>query len=139
MKYYQGKYTVKHPEKYMGDVTNVIYRSGWELRFMNWCDTNPGIKKFASEETIIPYISPKDNQIHRYFVDFKIVTENGKTFLIEIKPKSQCLPPKKGKKYLTEALTYAINQQKWEAAKLYAKTRGWDFVVLTETELGIKT
>lgn len=136
-KYYQGKYTVKNPEKYRGDVSNVIYRSSWELRFMIWCDTNPKIKQFSSEETIIPYVSPKDGRPHRYFVDFKIVTDKNKTFLVEIKPKAQCRPPRNGKNYLTEGLTYMINQSKWSYAKQYAEDRNWSFIVLTEDDLGI--
>ena len=60
------------PEKYTGDPTSIIMRSSWETMFANWCDKNPAIVKWSSEETIIPYRCPTDNKIHRYFVDFKI-------------------------------------------------------------------
>lgn len=138
MKYYQGRYNVKNKEKYAGDFTNVIYRSSWELKFMNWCDTNPNIVKFSSEETVIPYISPLDGKPHRYFVDFKIVTSNNQTFLVEIKPKAQTQPPKgtkKTRRYLTEASTYMVNQTKWDYAKRYAAARNWQFIVITEDDL----
>lgn len=142
MKYYQGKYKVKNPHKYVGNIDNIIYRSSWELRFLNWCDSNSGIKFFSSEETIVPYMSPVDNKQHRYFVDFKIVTSAGKTFLVEIKPHVQTLPPvkssRKTKRFLTEASTFLVNQAKWEYAKRYASARGWEFVVLTEYDIGIK-
>jgi len=141
MKYYQGKYKVKNPQKYVGDVTNVIYRSSWELKFLNWCDNNPHVVKFSSEEIVIPYVSPVDNRPHRYFVDFKIVLSTGKTYLIEIKPASQTVPPtgtRKTKRLLQETATFLVNQAKWHAAERFAKTRGWEFKVLTEYDIGLK-
>ena len=141
MKYYQGKYIVKNPQKYMGDVSNVIYRSSWELKFLNWCDNNPHVVKFSSEETIIPYVSPIDNKPHRYFVDFKIVLSTGKTYLIEIKPASQTVPPvgtKKTKRLIQETATFLVNQAKWHAAERFASSRGWEFKVLTEYDIGLK-
>lgn len=141
MKYYQGRYKLKNPEKYEGDPTNIIYRSSWELRFMIWCDKNPSIIKFSSEETIVPYVSPLDGRYHRYFVDFKIKTVKNEVYLVEIKPKAQTLPPqgtKKTKRFLTESATFLTNQAKWEAAKRFAADRKWKFIVLTEIELGIK-
>jgi len=108
---------------------------------MNWCDNNPNVIKFSSEETVVPYVSPLDGKIHRYFVDFKIVTSNNQTFLVEIKPEAQTMPPKgtkKTKRYLTEASTYMVNQTKWDYAKRYAEARNWQFIVLTEKHLGIR-
>lgn len=121
-------------------------RSSWETRFAIWCDKNPNVIKWSSEETIVPYVSPVDKKIHRYFIDFKICIKNKdgvlKTYLVEIKPFSQTLPPvqpqRKTKRFLQESITWAINDSKWKAAKNYAKDRGWDFIVLTEKELGIK-
>jgi hypothetical protein len=143
-KYHQGKYNVKIPEKYSGDPTNVVYRSSWELKFMNWCDLNSSVFEWSSEETIIPYRSPVDNKPHRYFVDFKIKVKSNqgiKTYLVEIKPSNQRLPPtvkeRKSKKYLVECSTFLVNQSKWEAADRWAKDRGWEFIVLDEFDLGL--
>lgn len=141
MKYYQGKYKIKNPHKYMGDINNIIYRSSWELKFLNWCDSNQHVIKFSSEEVVIPYISPVDNRPHRYFVDFKIVLSTGKTYLIEIKPAAQTVPPtgkKKTKRLLQETATFLVNQAKWDAAEKFAKIRGWEFKVLTEYDIGLK-
>jgi len=124
----------------MGDPSNIIMRSSWETRFAIWCDKNPQIEKWSSEETVVPYVSPIDGRPHRYFVDFKIRTSSGKTYLVEIKPKKQTLPPegtRKTKQYLTEVSTYLVNQAKWEYAKRYAKERNWEFVIITEDNLGI--
>lgn len=129
------------PEKYIGNPTNILMRSSWETRFAIWCDKNPQIVKWNSEETVVPYVSPIDNKPHRYFVDFKIQTANGTTYLVEIKPKNQTVPPvgtRKTQRYLTEAKTYVVNQAKWEAATAYAQNRNWKFIVLTEYELGLK-
>lgn len=144
-KYYQGKYTPKFPEKYTGDPTDIVYRSSWELRFMNWCDSESSIVKWSSECTIIPYRCGTDNKLHRYFVDFKIQVKSkdgsSKTFLVEIKPSTQTAPPKypgkRTKRYLNESMTFIKNQSKWDAAELYSKDRGWEFIIITEKQLGI--
>ena len=139
--YHKRRYVPVFPEKYAGDPSNIIMRSSWETKFAIWCDKNPQIVKWSSEETIIPNVSPIDGKVHRYFVDFKIKTVNNKVYLVEIKPKAQTLPPqgkKKTKRFLAEASTYLVNQAKWEYAERYAKARNWEFIVLTEEELGIK-
>tara|TARA_E500000318_G_C3508023_1_gene191166 strand:+ start:469 stop:903 length:435 start_codon:yes stop_codon:yes gene_type:complete len=142
---YKGKFRPSNPKKYKGDPTNIVYRSLWELKFMNYCDKNQNILKWWSEELAIPYKSPIDNRIHKYFPDFYIkyidTKGNVKESLIEIKPAKQVREPKKqkvrSKKYVSEVVEYAKNQAKWEAAKDYCDDRRWEFKVLTEHELGI--
>jgi len=146
MHYHKGKFKPTKPEKYAGDPTLVIYRSSWEAKFMRWADNTDAVVKWSSEETIIPYICPTDNKMHRYFVDFQIQTRNKqgvlKTFLVEVKPLAQTRPPEKKtkvtKRYLTEVMTWGKNEAKWKAAREFCKDRGWEFVILTEKELGIK-
>ena len=141
--YYQGKYTPRNPRKYRGDVNNIVYRSSWELKFMNWCDTNPSVIEWGSEEVIVPYICHTDGKPHRYFVDFNIKVKdrcgNVKEYLIEIKPFAETQPPKEPKRkterYKKSWLTFAKNQAKWKAAESYAKNRNKGFIVLTEREL----
>lgn len=143
--YKQGKWFPKNPFKYKGDVNNIIYRSSWEKRFLIWCDLNPSVVEYASEEIVIPYLCETDGQWHRYFVDayIKIKDKDGniKTFLVEIKPYKETLPPKfpgkQTKRYLTEVQTFIKNQSKWKAASRFAKQRDAEFVILTEKELGI--
>lgn len=141
--FHKRKFTPVFPEKYIGDPTNIIMRSSWETLFANWCDKNPSVVKWSSEETIVPYRCPTDNLIHRYFVDFKITVSTGKTYLVEVKPQKQTIPPvypgRKTQRYLTESLTFMKNQAKWKAATEYAKDRGWEFKIITEQELGIKS
>jgi hypothetical protein len=139
--FHKRKYTPIFPEKYTGDPTNIIMRSSWETMFASWCDKNPSVIKWSSEETIIPYRCPTDNHIHRYFVDFKITVNTGKTYLVEVKPYKQTqlpeYPGKRTQRYLMESLTFMKNQAKWEAATNYAKDRGWEFKIITEHELGL--
>jgi len=143
---YKGKYQPSYPQKYKGDPTNIIYRSLWERKFMVYCDLNENILEWGSEEIALPYRSPIDNRIHRYFPDFYIKVKEStghiKKYLIEVKPKRQTLPPPKPKRqtkgYIYEAYEYAKNQAKWRAAKEFCEDRNWDFKVLTEDELGIK-
>ncbi len=142
---YKGKYKPSFPEKYKGDPTNIIYRSLWERKFMRYCDLNQTILEWGSEEIALPYRSPVDGKVHRYFPDFYIKVKEStgtiKKYLIEIKPKKQTIPPAKPKRqtkgYLYEAFEYAKNQAKWAAAKDYCKDRLWEFKVLTEDDLGV--
>lgn len=139
---YKGFYKPKNPQKYKGNPTNIVYRSGWELKFMIYLDNHPEVVQWSSEEIIVPYRSPIDNRIHRYFPDFIVKKKDGKTLMIEIKPLSQSRPPeiqnKKSKRYITEVMTWGVNQAKWKAAEEYCIDRKWQFLVLTEKELGIK-
>ncbi len=142
---YKGKYQPSFPKKYRGDVTNIIYRSLWERRFMKYCDTNENILEWGSEEISLPYVSPIDGKVHRYFPDFyiKVKESNGqiKKYIIEIKPKKQTIEPKKQVKktkgYIYEVVEYARNQAKWKAAKEFCEDRQWNFKIITEDELGI--
>jgi hypothetical protein len=141
---YKGWFTPKHRSKYKGDSENVVYRSSWELRVMKWLDENPSVIWWASEELIIKYRSPIDQRIHRYFPDFivRLKQKNGieSTVVIEIKPHKQTIKPvqkRKTNRFLQEAATYAVNQEKWRAADLFCKEHGWQFKVLTEKDIGI--
>ena len=142
---YKGKYRPNNPLKYRGDYRNIIYRSLWELKFMKYCDSNQNILEWGSEEFWLPYRSPLDNKVHRYFPDFyiKVRETTGKInkMIIEVKPKRQCIEPKRPKRktkgYIYEVREYARNQAKWKAAKSYCLDRGYEFKVLTENELGI--
>jgi len=142
---YSGKFTPKNPQKYVGDYTKITYRSSWEARVMTWLDKEPNVISWASEELAIPYISPVDGKRHRYFPDFivKVKNKDGKvsTMMIEVKPQKQSVEPTKRsrvtKQYITEVMTYGINQAKWKAAQEYCLDKGWQFKVLTEKELGL--
>jgi hypothetical protein len=143
----QGIFKPFNPHKYKGDPTNIIYRSSWELKFMVYLDKHPSIIWWQSEEKPILYRDPNNGKIRRYFVDFivqfKDVANNVKTMLVEIKPAYQTRQPimkkKNSKIYVTELAEWARNQAKWEAARAYTKEKGWEFKILTEYELGIKT
>lgn len=142
--YMQGIFKPKHPEKYRGNVNNITYRSSWELSYMSNLDTDPNVVSWGSEEVILPYFHPITKTLRRYFTDFvvtRIVNGIKVTQLIEIKPYSQTKPPvitknKKKKTMLTEQITYATNLAKWEAADKYCKKKGWEFVLITEKQLG---
>jgi len=142
--YYSGKFRPKNIAKYDGDYTSITYRSLWERQALKWLDENPNVVSYSSEETIIPYRCATDGKVHRYFVDLRVKLRSGQTYLIEIKPKSQTIQPKKkrmSKKYLTEVMTWAKNNSKWEAATKYCADRGWIFEIWHEDILrgmGIK-
>ena len=137
MKTHQGKFIPRKPEKYVGDPTNIYYRSSWELAMMVWCENNSMVTKYSSEETQIPYICDTDGQQHTYYMDFKIWYKNT-ILLVEIKPKKETRPPKRKAnklKFLKEQLTFVKNSCKWRAAKAFAEKKGYIFQVWTEDTL----
>jgi hypothetical protein len=146
-KTYKGRFRVVNATKYKGDITNIVYRSLWELKFMKWCDDNISVVEWGSETVIVPYISPIDNKVHRYFVDFYIKIKNKNNaiekYLIEIKPEKFTKPPeipkKKTKRFIDEVFQYGVNDAKWKAAFEFCKDRNMKFIILTEKDLGIKT
>lgn len=144
---YQGTFRPKNPQKYKGNPANIVYRSRWELMLMARFDEHPDVLQWSSEEIVIPYRSPIDGRVHRYFPDFWVKKRNHsdgsiEVALIEVKPKVQTSPPKVQSKptrrYVTEVKTWGINSAKWEAAKAYCKDRGWKFMIMHEDHLGIK-
>ena len=136
---YKGKYTVKNPKKYKGDLDKVIYRSNWEHQVMIYLDEHSGVSQWNSEDFIIPYYYDVDKKWHKYHMDFWIKFTNGKVLLVEVKPKKQTEPPKaknpKSKRSLNEVFAYIKNRNKWEAAEQVAKDNGYGFDIWTEIEL----
>ena len=141
---HKGRYVPNKPKKYRGDYNNIVYRSSWERRFMLYCDRSDAIIEWGSEEIIIPYRSPLDGRMHRYFPDFYIKVKQAdgsiKKMLIEVKPKAQCGPPpipkRKTKRFLNEVRTWGVNKAKWDAAIEWCNDRGIEFKILTEDHVG---
>lgn len=139
-KFHKGKYVPKNKNKYLGDISDITYRSSWEKFVMLWLDANPDVELWGSEVTQIKYICGTDNKVHTYNVDFTIKFTNGKLYLIEVKPEKQLYQPKpsKGKSkktLLIEATAYVKNKSKWKYAKQYADDNGFIFEVWTEEKL----
>jgi hypothetical protein len=139
---YKSKFIPKNPKKYVGNPNNIICRSLWERTFCKYLDENANVIRWSSEELEIPYVSPIDKQIHRYYPDFLFEIKKGttvETLVVEIKPKKQTKEPTRGEKsnrtYLTEMAQYQINTSKWESAKKFCDTNGWKFMILTENDL----
>jgi hypothetical protein len=142
---YKGFFKPKNPAKYKGDPTKIIYRSSWECRLMAYLDDHPNVVQWSSEEFSIPYRSPIDNKVHRYFPDFWVKqTVNGKTevLVLEVKPRAQTIAPKPQNKatrrYITEVKTWGINSAKWKAAEEYCLDRNWKFMIMDEYSLGLQ-
>lgn len=145
-KFLQGVYKPQHPEKYKGNVKNIVYRSSYELTYMRKLDSDPTVIQWASEENVVPYHDPVTGRVRRYFLDFYVKKKDSEgvitEHLIEIKPYSQTIEPKKTprkreKTFLREVTTYVTNDAKWKAAKTYCEKKGWHFHILTEKDLGV--
>jgi len=162
---YQGYYKVQHPEKYIGNVNTIIYRSSWELAFLRWCDYSPSIIKFSSEPISIPYYDriskleeckkyglnpndPKNWVIKNYHTDFWVEIDKGngeiQKMFIEIKPSNKLkkpIPPDKNaslkehRRFNIQAREYLINEAKFASMKAYAEKNNANFFVFTEKTL----
>jgi hypothetical protein len=146
-KYHQGKYRPQNPKKYKGDANNIVYRSSWERTFAKWCDLQESVVSGGSEEKCLWYYDPVSKKKRRYFPDFIIRVRESDglivTRMIEIKPHSQVVgpptnPKRKTKAWLNQVHTYVTNMAKWDAARGVCENRGWQFVIVTEYELGLK-
>ena len=138
----QGYYNCKHPYKYVGDLTSIVYRSSWEFKFLRWCDNTESVLKFSSEPIHIPYLSPIDKRVHEYFVDFwvemKDADGNVNRWLIEIKPERHIVMPEPPKVQTTKSLANHISQvkrvltnlAKFQAARNFCKMQNMKFGVL---------
>ncbi len=145
--YKSGLFAPVNPDKYIGDIHNIIYRSSWEYRFCMYCDTNDAIVKWSSEPISIDYYNPLDKKEHKYNVDFyiKVVKEDGQEqeWIIEIKPEKQKTKPvyegnmtlQKLKSYNRNMQIWITNQAKFKAAKIWAEKRGFKFGVVDENFL----
>ena len=127
----QSFYIPKNPEKYilpidktMNEEVYPFMRSSWERKFAVWCDTNPDVIRWSTEYTNIKYWDTQQNKERRYFPDFFVEFKDGRKIVVEIKPSNQ--------------LKVINNQDKWIAAKEFCEYHGYEFVVMTEKELGIK-
>jgi hypothetical protein len=143
MRYKQGHYRCQNPEKYIGNVDNIIFRSSLEYHFFRIFDKNPSILAWGSEEIMIPYYFPIDKKMHRYFPDniLKVKKRDGteEKILVEIKPEAFLTPPGKPKRttkgYIDRVNDYVRNRSKWAAAQEWCKQHGCKFQILTENDL----
>lgn len=135
----KGRFSPNNRNKYKGDVSKIIYRSGWELHFMRYLDRHEHIEAWASEPFFIMYDDPVTDTKKRYYPDFLVKKKSGEIILVEIKPLKQTQPPKKRRrtqKFLAEQAVYHRNMAKWSAAENLCRQKGWQFVIMTEKELG---
>lgn len=139
----KGRYRPRHPEKYVGDINKIIYRSSWEESCMTFLDNNTRVIQWGSEIIAIPYRKPTTGRIHKYYPDFwvKYLDENDivQQELLEVKPSKETRQPttvgKNKKTQLYEALSWSINTAKWKAAQLFCDKYGIKFRMVTEREI----
>lgn len=142
-KYYQGFYAPKNLNKYVGKIDNIIYRSGLELKFFRFCDNNPNVVEWGSEEIVVPYFDTLHRKQRKYFIDAYVKIQEGdivKKYLVEVKPWKQTQEPKAGKNkkksnLLYEKIAFQNNMDKFSSAREFAKKHGMEFIIITEKEL----
>jgi hypothetical protein len=137
MKFAQGRFEMKNPEKYIGKKIPLA-RSSWEFVFMRMLDEHQGVEKWASESIQIPYRDPFTGKYTIYVPDFFIVYNDksgGKhAEVVEVKPESQTILEKVGKSRYNQE-QYVKNLAKWEAAGAWCKQQGLKFRVVNEGDI----
>ena len=146
----QGYFHPANPEKYVGDVNAIVYRSSWEKRLMNVLDLNSNILQWGSEMTFIPYYNQVKRKNAKYYPDFFVeqINKEGikERVMIEVKPYKETVKPSQPKRltektkqrYLKEVLTFQTNSDKWGAARNFCSNNGWRFLIMDEYSLGLK-
>lgn len=136
---YKGHYSVKNPEKYIGDPKKITYRSSWERALMHFCDTSNKVTRWGSEVATVTYLCKTDNRFHTYYIDFVIKFKDIKQwYLIEVKPDKETKPPRMSKnkgRFMKESFKWAKNKSKWDAASIHAAKKNMKFEVWTEHDL----
>lgn len=135
-KFAQGVFQPTNPAKYVGK-RDPRYRSGWEMAFMRFCDTNDNILQWASESISIPYRNPLTGKITNYVPDFLVVYRDRKNTtraeIVEIKPKKQSVIESKASN--RDRAIVAVNYAKWDAATKWCRRQGLTFRVITEDDI----
>jgi hypothetical protein len=135
----QGYFPINECKKYFGQGP-IIFRSSWERKFCLYCERTPSIIMWSSESVSVRYFNPIDEKYHTYFPDYLVKLEDGSTFLIEVKPKSQLIKPSEPKRLTPKSIksykwaynTWMTNMIKKEAAEAFSKSRGWKYMIVTE-------
>lgn len=137
LKFAQGIYKLKFPDKYIG-TGSPRYRSSWELAVMKMCDENVGIQQWASESIKIPYRDPLTGKHTVYVPDFLVVytdkNQHKHAEVWEIKPRSQTMLESVGKNKYNQA-HYIKNMAKWQVARQWCAKHGLQFRVLNEDDI----
>ena len=132
----QGIFTPTNPQKYVGR-REPRFRSGWELAFMRFCDTNDNILQWVSEGISIPYRNPLTGKMTNYVTDFLVTYRTRdntmRAELIEIKPKKQSVIESKAS--ARDRAIVAVNYAKWDAATKWCRRQGLTFRVITEDQI----
>ena len=144
---------LKNPQKYKG-TRPLTMRSGWEICYSQYLDQHSAVVEWSSESIVIPYISPLDGKLHRYFPDFwyKYLDREGNyaELLVEIKPYVEKMlaespsPPKRMTKGAIQRIHTALkNAAKWKYARHWCeqeqqKERKIFFTIITENEFPFK-
>lgn len=139
-RYKQGYFDDYHPVKYFGP-RPIIYRSSYELIFMQKIEFNNNVAQWSSENIVIPYlleekINGKIVKVrHRYVIDFTVIMKSGQKYAVEVKPLSKS--PKSLEQAKRDPEIYK-NLKKWQAAIAWCKSNGYEFKVVTENDLRTK-
>lgn len=132
-RYHQGYIQPADLKKYYSSCKDepVIFRSGLELKFIQYCEGNPNITKWASEPISIPYYNRLAKTYRHYYPDYIIENKEGQRTIIEVKPDDQTHKPSANdSRWLKES--WIINTDKWTAAQQFAHDNGMKFIIVTE-------
>lgn len=112
----------------------IIYRSSYELKFIQWCERSTNITHWGSECIAIDYVNPVDGKHHKYYPDFLLEMADGTLMLVEIKSHNQTVAPDIDAQDISnyQYREYVRNLAKWSAAEEFCKNNGIVFKIFTE-------
>jgi hypothetical protein len=95
-----------------------LYRSSWELIFMEHMESDSLVQKWTYEKLRIPYIL--NGNIRTYIIDFMVFLSSGDRVAVEIKPSALLALPQ--------------NVAKFSSARRWCSSRGIHFLILSSPE-----
>ena len=132
-KYHQGYVPENLCSKLYNSVRDepIIYRSGLELQFIQFCENNPKILHWASEPIKIPYFNRIRGKAQNYYPDYVIENDKHERIIVEVKPFNQTVKPDVVDSRWSKE-TWITNIDKWTAARKFADEHDMKFIIVTE-------
>ena len=76
-KFLEGYFRPKFPEKYVGNTSQIIFRSSYEKMMFIILDLDPKVIKWNSEGIRVKYYYPVDKKWHSYYPDVYFEKKDG--------------------------------------------------------------
>ena len=120
----------------------LCFRSGWEVSFASFLDSNTNVANWESDYRI-KYLDKYNYppKVRMYLIDFKIQMTDGSILLVEVKPLSTLrmrVQTNSMRYKRIHTTNYLKNLAKFETVEIFCRKVGWKFFLTQKEENGFK-